>query len=141
MPNIFGDQYSATDNLKRADGRGNDAGVRCFENSVDLAVEGGGTTNPLQVKVPAGCVFDSVEVGCTVNNSAITVQVGIAGTLAKYAAATAGPAANTSVVILGKPDMKRSSQATTTQETVILTPSAAWSATGILTFLFYARKR
>lgn len=141
MPNIFGDQYSSSDPLKKADGRGNNAGVRCFENSVDLAVEGGGTVNPLQVIVPEGCVFDRAEVGCTVNNSAITVQIGVAATPAKYAGAIAGPAANTSVQISGKPEMKRSSQATTAQETVILTPSAAWTATGILTFLVYFRKR
>jgi hypothetical protein len=141
MAILPGDQYSTTDSLKKADGRGNDAGVRRFENSIDLATAVFGAADQLKITIPSGAVFDGVELGSTVNLSALTFQVGVLGTPAKYAAATAGPAANATTPKFGKPEMRRSSQATTSQETVLLTPSSALPGAGILTFFFYAAKR
>lgn len=131
MAKIYGNNFSATDARKMADGRGHDAACRLFSNNVDLAVEGGGTTDTLIAgQLREGCKVTIIEITCSTNASGITFGVGIAGAATKYGAAVTGPAAGATVRVAIPAAAKYAY--TTAPEEIILTPSGALPATGIL---------
>lgn len=135
MPDIYGTNYSASDVLKRTPGARVDAGERSFENWVNLATEGGGTTNPFIVATAReGCKLVGIEVTGSVSLAGVNISAGIAGSTAKYAASVAGPAADVQLRMNIKASALDDDELAA-PETLILTPSANWPATGTL----YAR--
>jgi len=141
MADIYGKAFAASSAGKLAPGTSHDAGTRRHRNSVNLATEGGGTQNNLIIgKVREGNCIDHFRVSSDVNLSGINFTIGTDAAPAKYCAAFAGPAANTSVV----PTVviaRLADDALTTPETIKLFPFAALPAAGLIVASAYTSKR
>ena len=140
MANIFGKAFSAVLGAL-APGTSHDAGLRRFRNSTSLVSEGGGTVNTLIIgRIREGCAIDHFKVASDVNLSAINFTIGTAAAPAKYCAAFAGPAAGATVIPPVLPAMQ-AADALTVPEEIILAPSAALPAAGLIVASGYASKR
>ncbi len=141
MAGTSGSAFSATDELAKAPGTTVDAANRLHRNVFDFAESGvGGTTNPLiAAKLREGVFLHRARLSSSVNCSAINVSIGITGSTAKYSAAAAGPNATTTTPVIVSTALD--DNALTAPETVILTPSGNWPATGILVSLIEVSKR
>jgi hypothetical protein len=134
----FGSQFSATDPLKKADGRTHDAGLRGFKNLFDLTVDGG-TNQPLKIaEVQPGVNIESVLIESTQDLSGINFTIGTADTPAKYGVSTAGPNATQKVVYV---PMANGLSCTTANEEIFLFPSANMPAVGSLRTRLHGFKR
>lgn len=136
MANIYGNQFGS-DRAKLAQGASHDAAVRRHSNSVDLAVEGGGTADTLiAARLREGCSVCAIDISCTTNASGITFGVGTAAAATKYGAAVTGPAAGATVRVAIPVAVL--DDILTANEEIILTPSGNLPATGILVASVYA---
>lgn len=140
MANIFGKAFSAVLGAL-APGTSHDAGIRRFRNSTSLATEGGGTVNTLIIgRIREGNAIDHFKVASDINLSGLNFTIGIAGAPAKYCAAFAGPAAGATVIPPVVPAMQ-AADALDKPEEIILTPSGALPAAGLIVASGYASKR
>jgi hypothetical protein len=141
MADIYGTAFSGTDRSKLAPGTSHDAGIRRHRNSVSLATEGGGTQNSLIIgKVREGNCIDHFRVSSDVDLSGRQFTIGVDGAPAKYCAAFAGPAANTTVV----PPVvtaQLAADALATPDTIKLFPAAALPGAGLIVTSAYTSKR
>lgn len=140
MPDINGTAYSATDPLKRAPGTSVNAGVRRYRNVVNLAVEGGGTANPiLAAKLKEGVSVCAVKIHSDANLSGINFTVGSRTDAAKYAAAQAGPNVTSKELVMKVAAL--AADALGAAEDVLFTPSGALPANGMIVVEVFASKR
>lgn len=141
MATTLGTAFSATDELAKAPGTVVDAAMRRHRNVFNFADSGvGGTTNPLTAaKLREGVALESVKLTGSVDVSLINVSVGIATSTAKYCAATAGPNATQKDIPVKSTALD--DDALTAPETIILTPSGNWPATGVLISDIFVSKR
>lgn len=125
----YGSQFSATDQLKKANGTSHNSPAKIFKNKFALETDGG-TAEPLVIaKVGPGHVFDELKIETDANLAAINFTVGTAAAPAKYKAAIAGPNATTLVL---QPLLALTLEASTEAEEIILTPSAALPGAGTI---------
>jgi hypothetical protein len=130
MTTRYGQQFSGTDPLKKADGQSHNAGLRVYSNAFALATEGGTVGPYLVARLAEGAVFDSLELSSTANLSAINFTVGTIGAPAKYVAATAGP--NATIVTLRAAVAATLPAANTVSEDVYLFASANMPSAGFV---------
>jgi len=142
MPGTYGSAYSSTDELVKAPGSSVDSGARVHRNVFNFADTGvGGTTNAvIAARVPRGSTVIAVRMASDQNISGTNFTVGNASAAAKYAAATAGGAAD----VTKRFDIKTSAlddDPLTAMEEVLITPSANWPAAGRLVAIVETVKR
>lgn len=137
MPGTDGSAYNSSDPLSKASGITVNAKARLYRNVFNFADAGvGGTTNPLVcARIPRDCVVVGFRYASDQNLSGSNQSAGIAGATGKYMAAGTGPAANATrrsdIPVAALDD-----DPLTAEETIILTPAAAWPATGkLVTFV------
>jgi L-asparaginase/Glu-tRNA(Gln) amidotransferase subunit D len=130
MTTRFGQQFSGTDPLKKADGQVQNAGGREFKNGFNLATEGGTVGPYLLGRLAQGNAFTQVELLSSANLSAINFTVGTIAAPTKYVAATAGP--NASVVTLRPPLAALDPAPNVDPEDVYLFASANMPGAGIV---------
>lgn len=134
----YGSQFSATDANKKADGRVQNAALRRYTNTFNLAVDGG-TTEDLKIcDLAAGSVVAWIEVETDANLSTINLAFGIAGTTGKYGASAAGPNATSQRRL---PPVSLGVTAPTVREEIIMTPNLALPSSGNLRVTVYASHR
>jgi hypothetical protein len=139
-----GKLYAGTALYKHGRGSDTDAALRLSRNVFDLASDSdpaGGTTNGLFLgTIREGCVPRGFRIACTTNLSGINFTIGTIASVAKYAAAAAGPAANAEVAYT-MPIAAKSQDPLTAPEDIYAFPSGALQATGTLvTQMEYAHR-
>ncbi len=129
MTDIYGINFSSKLG-KLAPGSRNDARLRHHDNVTDLAVEGGGTSNPIIVaQVREGQYVTGASLASDADLSGRNYSLGTDADPVKYAAAVAGPAANASVTFFIKVAARKAG-ALTVPETIKLFPSGNMPASG-----------
>ncbi|KPH59184.1 hypothetical protein [Novosphingobium sp. ST904] len=141
MADIYGTAHSGTDPLHRPSGIVVDAGVRRFRNTINLATEGGATTNSIiAAKVREGCAIHEVRMHSTVALTAVDFTIGTDDDPDKYGAAQAGPAAGASKTFQ-VPVAQLAADGLTEPDLVKFFPSAALPAAGTIVTEIFASKR
>lgn len=142
MPGVDGSAYNSADPLSKASGITVNAKARIYRNTFNFADAGvGGTTNPLVcARIPRDCVVVGFRYASDQNLSGSNQSAGISGAAAKYMAAGAGPAAG-ATRRSDVPVAALSAAPLSAEESVILTPAAAWPASGTLVTFVEVIKR
>jgi hypothetical protein len=140
MSGVYGSAFDAAD-ATLAPGTVVDAGLRRHRNVFNFADAGvgGAIATLIAAKAREGNALQSIELHASVDVSAINISAGITGSTAKYVAATAGPNATTKRLVVKSTALD--DDALSAPETLILTPSGNWPATGILIVdAFYSKR-
>lgn len=144
MAKILGSAFRAISaaGAALASGCVHDAGVRRFRNTFNLAdANVGGTTNtPVVARLREHNALSACELSSTVSLAAVNFTLGTADDPDKYATAFAGPAAGATVRVPILPAML-AADAISAPEEIILTPSAALPANGLVVASVYASHR
>lgn len=126
----YGNQFSGTDENKKASGIFHNSSARHYDNMFALATDGGSAEALKIADIGPGTVLEELVIDTDANLSGVTFKIGTAADDDKYGTAVAGPNATVQrrQVLLAVQQV-----ATTTREEILLTPSGAIPGAGTIT--------